>query len=175
MEWRVDYPTVPTGWPSEFVVVENRSDRVWIYGWVRMVPAILFFGGLVLMCLLGPYFVANPWIVGPGVLQILGVPVFLERSRLLDPVDFIAFGPSDVYVKRLAGRQASFATDITQIEFTKPADEDYDERQLSRRFVEVVLRFQRSRAYRLLASSNDAAKIAAWAAQHGRSVIEQTD
>src|SRR6185436_3490850 len=78
VKWHVEYPTAPTGWPPEFAVVENRSDRVWIYGWVRLVPGILFFGGLVLLCILGPYFVANPWIVVPGVLVILIVPTVLD-------------------------------------------------------------------------------------------------
>jgi hypothetical protein len=175
VKWRVEYPTGPTGWPPEFSVVENRSDRVWIYGWLRHVPPILWLGGLVVMCILGRYLAAEPWIVVVALFLIIMVPVYLDRSRLLDPVDFIAFGPSALYVKRLAGRRAYFSADVHRIEFTRPADEDYDEKQLRRRYIDVTLRFHRNRRYRLLATPNDAAKIATWASQHGRPVVERTD
>src|SRR5262245_5585389 len=174
VKWRVEYPTGPTGWPPEYAVVENRSDRVWVYGWLRLAPPILWLGGLLFLCLLGRYLVSEPWIVIVALFLIVLVPVYLDRSRLLDPVDFIALGPSAVYVKRLAGRRAYISADVTQVEFTKPADEDYDEKQLSRRYVEVVLRFRQSRAYRLLAFPNEAARIATWAAQHSRPIVERT-
>jgi len=176
VKWSAKLPTGPKGWPAEWSVVENRSDRIWIFGWLRLAPAILWFGGLLLLCVFGRYLsTVNPWIVVGAILLTGLVPVCLDRSRLLDPVDFIALGPSAVYVKRLAGRRAFSSADVAQIQLSKPADEDYDERQRTRRYVEVVIRFHRQWPYRLLVSPNDAAKIVHWAGQHSRPVVERAD
>ena len=64
--------------------VENRSDRVWVYGYLRVAPPILWFGGL-----LGFVFAVDFVRVHPAAgLTILAAiligPLILDRSTLLN-------------------------------------------------------------------------------------------
>ena len=39
-------PASKTSAPDADLRVENRSDRVWVFGYLRMIPFVMFFGGI---------------------------------------------------------------------------------------------------------------------------------
>jgi hypothetical protein len=153
--------------------VDNRSDRVWVFGYLRLIPAVLWLGGILLFFLAVVYFKRIDPIVGLPLLAIILVgPLILDRSTLLDPVNYLVFGPTGVLVQRLAGRKTYSLDVLRQIEVVHPEGEDYDEKQRARRFAELTLTFRRRRA-RLLATHADAVRVAEWAAARSISVVER--
>jgi hypothetical protein len=151
--------------------VENRSDRVWVYGYLRVAPPILWFGGL-----LGFVFAVDFVRVHPAAgLTILAAiligPLILDRSTLLDPVDFVRFG-NPILIKRLAGKRELPSDRLLQVRIGLPTGEDFDEKQRARRYAELTLRFRGARSAWLLVSHSDAVRVAAWAAARQIPVTE---
>lgn len=153
--------------------IENRSDRVWIYGFVRMAPGMLFVGGVIGMGILtsaGPP-IPLPLAFVAGI-AVVAIPLALDRSTLLDPVDYVLLGREWVHVKRLAGRRNRPVTGVRRVELRSPDGEDYDERQTVRRYAEVTIRFAGLRApARLLVSTREAGLVADWAARAGVALV----
>jgi hypothetical protein len=147
------------------VRIENRSDRVWVYGFVRLVPGVLFLGGIIGMWILVNY--ARPLPLAVAFLAgiaVVAVPFALDRSTLLDPVDYVLLGKEWLHVKRLAGRRNFLIRDVRRIEFMRPPGEDYDERQKIRRYVEVTIRLPGIRLpARLLVSARESGLVMKWA------------
>jgi hypothetical protein len=145
--------------------VENRSDRVWVFGYVRMVPLILFVGGIPIAIALGDVARAYPALFGPAYLVLfVFVPLFLNWLPALNPVDFVAFGDDRVQVKRLAGNRTWDLGRVERVEFSEPFGGDFDEAQRARRLVWVTIRLRQAwPSPRLLVSDVAARKIADWA------------
>ena len=156
------------------VRIENRSDRVWVFGFVRLVPGILFFGSLVAM---GVVAAVGPPIPLPvafiaGVAAI-AIPLALDRSTLLDPVDCVLLGNEWVHIKRLAGRRNFPVRDIRAVELKKPSGEDYDERQKVRRYAEITFQLPGLRLpARMMVSEREAGLVRDWAVGHRLPVRE---
>jgi hypothetical protein len=152
--------------------VENRSDRVWVFGYVRMVPLILFVGGIPIAVALGDVARAVPALFGPAYLVLFVLlPLFLNWLPALDPVDFVAFGGDRVRIKRLAGNRTWPLDRVERVEFSAPFGEDFDEAQRARRLVWVTIRVRRTWPDpRLLVSDAAARRIADWADRRGISV-----
>jgi hypothetical protein len=146
--------------------VENRSDRVWAFGYVRMVPLLLFVGGIPIAIVLGDVARAYPAVFGPTYLVLFVlVPLFLNWLPALDPVDFAVFGDR-VRVKRLAGNRTWDLDRVERVEFSDPSGQDYDEAQRARRLVWVTIRLRRAwPSPRLLVSDIAGRRIAEWAAR----------
>ena len=145
--------------------IENRSDRVWVYGYLRLAPPILWLGGLVGFVFAVEFVHPHPT-VGLTVFAVIIVgPLILDRSTLLDPVDFVVLADR-VRVKRLAGNREFSLDRLVQITVTHPTGEDYDDRQRAHRFAELAVQFRGARPARLLVSHDDAVRVAAWAAAH---------
>jgi hypothetical protein len=156
------------------VRIDNRSDRVWVYGFVRMIPGVMFFGTVIV-------FVAVMMAGGPltreiaffATAAILILAVALDQSALIDPVDFLLIGRRGVYVKRLAGKRNFWLREVRGVEFRHPDGEDYDEKQKARRYIEVTIRLPRWRfPARLLVSEREAALVREWAVGHRLPVHE---
>jgi hypothetical protein len=149
--------------------VENRSDRVWAFGYVRMVPLLLFVGGIPIAIALGDVARAYPALFGPGYLVLFVlIPLFLNWLPALDPVDYVAFGGAHLRVKRLAGNRTWDQNRVERVEFSEPLGADYDEAQRARRLVWVTIRLQRVwPAPRLLVSDAAARRVSDWAERRG--------
>jgi hypothetical protein len=154
--------------------VENRSDRVWVFGYLRMAPALAFFGGILLSFVVWKVAGPLPLAVGvPLVVLPLVLPIFLDRSTLLDPVDYLLLGER-IHVKRLAGARDFHIENVASVAFAQPAGEEYDEKQRAQRFADMRFRFRGAwLSVRLLVTEADARKVAEWAAAHGISIVER--
>ena len=150
------------------VRIDNRSDRVWVYGFVRLVPGVMFFGAIavfVAVMLAGGR--PSRQITFFATIAVLIVAVAVDRSALIDPVDYLLIGRRGVYVKRLAGKRNFRLREVRGVDFRHPEGEDYDEKQKARRYVEVTLRLSRWRyPARLLVSEREAGLVREWAATH---------
>ena len=155
--------------------VDNRSDRVWVYGYLRLVPAILWIGGLLTFVIAVEYIRPDPILALCVFAVVLVGPLILDRSTLLDPVNDVVFGPIGLLVRRLAGKRAYSAAELLRIEVVRPAGEDYDEMQRARRFAELTLHFRRNRRARLLVTHGDAVRVAEWAAARNVPIVERSD
>jgi hypothetical protein len=153
--------------------VFNRSDRVWIFGYVRMIPFVLFVGGIFGLILLN-------WAVGglplpfaiPASILVLVVPFVLDRLPGLNPVNYIWIS-NDLQVFRAAGRKRAYPPDrILAVEFAPREGEDYDDRDKTRRMTNVTFRLQRAWPAHLVATHESAVAIAVWARMHGRPIEE---
>jgi hypothetical protein len=153
--------------------VFNRSDRVWIFGYVRMIPFVLFVGGIFGIILLN-------WAVGPLPLPIaipvcvlvLVVPFVLDRLTALNPVNYIWLA-DDLQVFRVAGRKrACPAERVLAVEFAPREGEDYDDRDKTKRMTEVTIRLRRAWPVRLLAAHESAVAITVWARTRGLPIVE---
>jgi hypothetical protein len=153
--------------PRTELKVENRSDRVWAFGYVRMVPLLLFVGGIPIAVALGDVARTYPAVFGPAYLVLFVlVPLFLNWLPALDPVDFVALGGDRVRIKRLAGNRTWEMSRVERVEFAEPLGEDFDEAQRARRLVWVTIRLRRVwPSPRLLVSDVAARRIADWAAR----------
>ena len=162
-----DEPLDPDG-----VRIENRSDRVWVYGFVRMIPVVMFFGTIavfVAVMMTGNRLSREITFFSTAVVLILAV--VLDRSALIDPVNYVLLGQRGIFVQRLAGRRSFWMREIGGVEFRQPSGEDYDEKQKARRFAEVTIRVSRWRfPARLLVSEREAGLVQEWAEKHGLSV-----
>ncbi|HUR55170.1 MAG TPA: hypothetical protein VMZ71_13635, partial [Gemmataceae bacterium] len=69
--------------------VENRSDRVYVFGFLRMLPAGMWLGGIVLIVYLAAYVKASPEVLLALTVLVLIGPILIDRSTLLDPVDSV--------------------------------------------------------------------------------------
>ena len=153
--------------------VDNRSDRVWAYGYLRLVPAILCVGGLLAFVIAVEFIRPHPLPALCVFAVVIVGPLLLDRSTLLDPVNFLLFGPVGVLVQRLAGKRAFSAQELLRIEVARPEGEDYDEKQRARRFAELTLHFRGRRRARVLATHADTVRVAEWAAARGIPVAER--
>lgn len=155
--------------------VENRSDRVWAFGYVRMVPLLLFVGGIPIAIALGDVARAYPAVFGPAYLVLfVCVPLFLNWLPALDPVDFVVLGDR-VRVKRLAGNRRWDLDQVERVEYSEPLGADYDEAQRARHLVWVTIRVRRAwPAPRLLVSDAAARRIADWADRRQIPVVGKT-
>ena len=144
--------------------VENRSDRVWAFGYVRMVPLLLFVGGIPIAVVLGDVARAYPAVFAPAYLVLFVLtPLFLNWLPALDPVDFVVLG-NRLRVKRLASNRTWELDRVEGVEFSEPLGADYDEAQRARRLVWVTIRLRRAwPSPRLLVSDAAARRIADWA------------
>jgi hypothetical protein len=153
--------------------IDNRSDRVWVFGYLRLAPLILWLGGLVGFIFVVEYFKLHPTVAFPLFWVVLIGPLVLDRSRLLDPVNFVLFGVHGILVQRLAGKRTYPLDQVERIDMVRPEGEDYDEKQRARRFAELTLHFKKRHRARLLATHEDAVRVAAWAAARGVSIAER--
>ncbi|HEX3149763.1 MAG TPA: hypothetical protein VHR66_16930 [Gemmataceae bacterium] len=153
--------------------VFNRSDRVWIFGYVRMIPFVLFVGGIFGMVLLH-------WAVGdlplavaiPLGLFVIVVPFVLDRLPALNPVNYIWIA-DDLQVIRAAGRKRAYAPEhILAVEFAPREGEDYDDRDKNKRMTEVTFRLRHAWPVHLLAAHESAVAIAVWARTRGLPISE---
>jgi hypothetical protein len=76
------------GTPDRPIRVFNRSDRVWVYGYVRMAPVVLLFGGIALLLALREHLRRLPDEVAIALLFVCLVgPFVLDRLPMLNPVN----------------------------------------------------------------------------------------
>jgi hypothetical protein len=151
---------------------------VWIFGYLRMAPLALFLFGVAAAAIL-----VNTTNIGFGAARYLGavfvivfiaVPFILDRSPILDPVDYVEFGIR-VRVKRLAGNRMWEIGRIQSIEFKEVAGEDYDEQRQRGSLTQLTIRLRHAwPSPRLLINDAARQKIAAWAAAHGIPTVSST-
>ena len=152
----------------------NRSDRVWVYGYVRMAPVVLLFGGLALLLILKA---VPPAPAGRG--RHLAPVRLLDRAVRARPVADAEPGQLPLAVGRdpggPAGRPAAGlpAGKVVGIELAPREGEDYDDRQPARGGMDVTIRFRRAWPASLLVSPQDARHLADWARRHGKPVVER--
>lgn len=159
--------------PTAFRVVD-QSNRRWAYGFIRMAPAMMYVGGIALVVfilIVFPSYRVAGMILAPFVLV---VPVLIDRSALLDPVDYINFS-EHMMVKRLVKQRSHPPERIKQIKFAKPSGEDYDDQHTGRRCTEVTIRINGYWPAKLLVKHEDTRAISEWAALNGVQVKEQGD
>jgi hypothetical protein len=147
--------------------VENQSDRVWVFGYLRMAPLALFLFGVAAATIL-PNVGFTSWYLRPAFLVVcVAVSLLLDRSPVLDPVDFIELGIR-LRVKRLAGNRVWEIGRIQCIEFKEVASDDYDERRRRDKLVQLTIRLRHAwPSPRLLVSDTAREKIAVWADAQG--------
>jgi hypothetical protein len=162
-------PDVPPG-P---VRVFNRSDRVWVYGYVRMAPLVILFGGIALLLFLNQQLRRLPDGVAISVLFVCFVgPFVLDRLPPLNPVNYLWLTDA-IRVVRLAGRPRDYLPQrVVGIELAPREGEEYDDRQPSRGGMDVTIRFRRAWPATLLVSPEDARQLADWARRRGAAVTE---
>jgi hypothetical protein len=155
------------------VRVFNRSDRVWVFGFVRMAPVLILFCGLGALLLFHHHVGRLPDAVAiPLVLACLVVPFVLDRLPSLNPVNYV-WVAADLHVTRLAGRPRRYPPDrVLRVELAPREGEEYDDRKPSRSGMDVTIRIRRAWPVRLLASPGDAQLLAEWARRHGTPVAE---
>jgi hypothetical protein len=153
--------------------VFNRSDRVWVYGYVRMAPLVLFVGGVAVLALLHQQLRRLPDEAAIAVLFVCLIgPFVLDRLPALNPVNYLWLADA-IRVVRLAGRPRDYSPDrVLRIELAPREGEEYDEQQPSRGGLDVTIRFRRAWPARLLVSPHDARQLADWARRHGKPVLE---
>jgi hypothetical protein len=153
--------------------VFNRSDRVWIFGYVRMIPLMLLFGGLFGLFLINEHVGGLTMAIAiPASLVVLVGPFVLDRLTALNPVNYIWLS-YDLQVIRLAGRKRAYPPKrILAVEFALPDGEDYDDREVALRLTEVTFRLQGAAAVHLTASHESAVAIAVRARSWGRPILE---
>jgi hypothetical protein len=163
----------PVDVPAGPVRVFNRSDRVWVYGYVRMAPLVLLFGGIALLLILNQQLRRLPDEVAIAVLFVCLVgPFVLDRLPPLNPVNFVWLSDA-IRVVRLAGRPRDYPPErVVRIELAPREGEEYDDRQPSRGGMDVTIRFKWAWKASLLASPQDARQLADWARRHGKPVVE---
>lgn len=161
----------PAGTPAAPVRVFNRSDRVWVYGYVRMAPLVLLFGGIALLVILNQQLRRLPDAAAITVLFVCLVgPFVLDRLPPLNPVNYLWLS-NTIRIARLAGRARDFAPDrVIRIELAPREGEEYDDQQPSRGGMDVTIRFRGAWPARLLVSPQDAGELSDWARRHGKSV-----
>ena len=155
------------------VRVFNRSERVWVYGFVRMAPLFLLFVGLAALLLLHHHFKRLPdGVAIPLVFFCLIGPFVLDRWPGLNPVNYLWLA-ADLQVTRLAGRPRRYPPDrVLQIELASREGEEYDDRKPSRGGMDVTIRLRRAWPVRVLVSPSGAKLLADWARRHGKPVVE---
>ena len=99
--------------------VFNRSDRVWVFGYVRMIPFVLFVGGIFGLILLHWATDGLPLPIAiPIAFVVLVVPFVLDRLTAPNPVNYIWIS-DNLQIFRMAGRQHAFPPErILAVEFT---------------------------------------------------------
>jgi len=162
--------TEPRPIPADFRVMD-RSDRVWFYGFARMIPLVMWLGGIGLMIFVVSQFRPSPAVALPMVVLVFAVPIVLDRSKILDPVEYINFGEY-VMVKRIVSKRSLPFERVRQIEFSTPDGEDFDDKNKGRRMKDVTIRFRRAWPAKLNATGEDAVSIADWANAYGLKLVE---
>lgn len=163
----------PADVPPGPVRVFNRSDRVWVYGYVRMAPLVLLCGGIAVLVVLNHQLRRLPDAAAIAVLFVCFVgPFVLDRLPALNPVNYLWL--SDVIrVVRLAGRPRDYPPErVVRIDLAPREGDEYDDRQPARGGMDVTVRFRRAWKASLLVSPQDARHLTDWARRHGRPVLE---
>ena len=157
------------------VRVFNRSDRVWVYGFVRMAPVFLLFVGLATLLIIHQHFKRLPDAIAFTLLFVcLIVPFILDRWPGLNPVNYVWL-TEQLHVARLAGRARAYPADrVLRVELAPRDGEEYDDRKPARGGMDVTVRLRRAWPVRLLTSPQDAQLIVDWARQHGRPVHDRS-
>lgn len=156
--------------PTAFRILD-RSERVWYYGIARMIPAVLWLGGIGLMIFLVAQFrISTPVALPLAILVFLG-PIAMDRSKLLDPVEYIHFGEF-VMVKRIVSKRSLPFDRVVQVEISHSEGDEYDDRYKGRQMKDVTIRFRRAWPAKLHVPHEDAGLIADWAHAFGRKLIE---
>jgi len=163
----------PPAAPGGAVRIFNRSDRVWIYGYVRLAPLVVFFVGMATLCVVSTQIKDLPTtVVLPLTIIIFVGPFVLDRLPQLNPVNFLILS-KQLRVTRIAGRPWDFApARIVSVELTPREGEEYDDGDRGRRLVNVVVRFRGRWPARLVATDEAATALANWARRRGRPVHE---
>ena len=166
-----DRPPAADVGPSP-VRVFNRSDRVWVYGFVRMAPLLLFAVGVTTLFFLHRQFGRLPDAVAfPLLFVCLVVPFVLDRWPGLNPVNYLWLS-AELEVTRLAGRPRRYPSDrVVRVELARREGEEYDDRKPARGGTDVTVRLRWAWPVRLLATPSDARLVADWARQHGLTVV----
>lgn len=151
--------------------VLDRSDRVWFYGFARMIPPIMWLGGIGVMIFVVNQFRPSTAVALPLVTLLFLGPIALDRSKILDPVEYINFGEY-VMVKRIISKRSLPHDRVVQIEISYPEGDDYDDRNKGRQMKDVTIRFRRAWPAKLHVTDEDATLIADWAKANGRKIIE---
>lgn len=164
------------GEPVAPVRVFNRSDRVWVYGYLRMMPLGFFIGSILLIVLLERHVrqLPAPAIVGLVFVCLVG-PVVLDRLPQFNPVNYVWLTP-EMQVIRLAGGPRRYPPDrVTQIELAPREGEDYDDQQPARGGMDATIRIRSAWPARLLVSPADAVHLRTWAERFGKPVFERPE
>ena len=160
--------------PTHAFRVADQSNRRWAYGFIRMAPFLMYVAGICMLLLL---FRVEPEL---GAIGLLLAPVFflgpliLDRSALLDPVDYVNFS-EHMMVKRLVKQRSHPPERIIQIEFTAPPGEDYDDELAGRRFKALTIRIAGHWPAKLLVTHDDARAIRDWARANRVRLVEPRD
>jgi hypothetical protein len=169
------------GAASDPIRVENRSDRLRVCREFRSLPLwVLVAVNFVPLAL--PKTVRLPTLFWAELLVIdMLVVAVIDLAPFLHPVTHILLGER-LRVQRLKRvlsekeLNREFGTDeVLSVEFARPQNQDYDEWQLGKGYSEVTFRFSKSWPAWLFVTRDDADRIRAWAAGHGRPVIERSD
>jgi hypothetical protein len=157
------------------VRVFNRSDRVWVYGFVRMAPLLLLFVGLATLLFFHQHFKRLPDEVAVPLVFVCLIGAFvLDRWPGLNPVNYVGLS-ADLEVTRLAGRPRGYPPDrVVRVELAPREGEEYDDRKPARGGIDVTVRVRRAWPVRMLVSPRDAQVVAAWARGHGKPVHESS-
>lgn len=148
--------------------IVNRSQRVWIYGFLRMVPMLM----LVSFCFLS---LLSSTVKGYGQLMaftfvaLIVAMIVADRSTLLDPVDVIWIGEI-LHVKRLVSKRRYPINRIRQIIISPMDNHDYDD--LREYTAHVTFHLGRFRRASLLVSLAAAHVIVNWAKERHLPIVD---
>lgn len=139
--------------------LENRSEQVWVFGYLRMMPLAMVIGVIVVVMMFDVFSI-TPKAMAIVLLGSIVGAVILDRSTLLDPVDFVELG-SLIVVKRLAARREYAPSQLVQLELRTVESSDYDDRR--QHLVRLDLRLRRACRVRLLIPEHAVAALVDWA------------
>lgn len=190
-----DRPPPPAADGTAPVRVFNRSDRVWVFGFVRMLPLDIHTDNAIELTIRN----CRPiWLTGPLVLFGLGcmwtVWLGVRTSGILDrvfppEVDLCSLGTVTSVALLLAywyqpvrhwklgevlvvwPERRYQPADIRAIEFAPDPAEDYDEEIAPARLCEARARLRR-RDVRLIVRLEDARRLREWAERNGIAVLD---
>lgn len=153
------------------IKIANRSERIWIFGFLRMVPFLTMIGSIFILITTNLFRDFGAF-AALGFLMLLVAVVILDRSTLLNPVDVVWLGEM-LTIKRLVGEKKEIPIKrIRQVDISPTDTLDYDDRRQAT--VKVVFRLKYGRAS-MLAPLAAREPIIQWAKQHQRIVVDHRD
>lgn len=155
------------------VQVFNRSDRVWVYGYVRTASLVLFLVGPLGILMLTDNVGGIPSAVGlAAVLAIIFGLLALERAPLFNTVKCVWLGDR-LHVARMAGRTRAYPPDRVQgVELAQPEGQEYDDNRTAGPLTQVTIRLHQAWPVRLLVAAEDARRVTDWAAARQKPVVQ---